>query len=167
MSCPPPEAASAPSADSPSPPPGLVRARALQAAALQCVATLDTRTASMLAARETDFLRSFRANLHALQAELVAVRARSDEAVAAATSGDRVRALEKERDTFRAEALRLDTLLASGVETLCHAKEAAAALREDNAWLTRQLRDARRTMAVTKAVEESGTGVAAKKPGQG
>ena len=52
-------------------------------------------------------------------------------------------------------------------QTLRHAKEAAAALREDNAWLTRQLRDARRTMAVTKAVEESGTGVAAKKPGQG
>ena len=135
------------------PPPseGLLRMRAMKAEALQCIDTLDARVATALAAREADFSKALRVNAHALQTEIAALRERANDATQAAASSDRVRALEAERNAYRDEALRLDKLLAGGEEELKHARHAAASLREDNAWLRTQLRDARRELALKAA----------------
>ena len=72
--------------------------------------TLNVRVGEVLASQESEFLRAWRARVYDVQREVLALRAAASASAAALARDEKLRDLEKTRDWFRSEALRLDLL---------------------------------------------------------
>lgn len=124
------------------------RVRRLGAALDDAVAGEAQRTAAALACQEAAFLRSFRAHMRGVGAEVAALRQAAADEAAAAERGDRLRALAAERDWYRREAVRLDALLEGAREEAGEAGAALGAARREAARLRGALGDALRAGAL-------------------
>ena len=75
----------------------------------ESVEGLGLNVKKLLRKQEKDFLAAYRAHMYKVQKELQDLRAKVDESELALKKNDKIQQLEKERDWFRREALRLDT----------------------------------------------------------
>lgn len=117
------------------------RVRTLHEQLTGVITTLNERVGEALASQESEFLRAYRAHMFAVQRELSTLRAKADDATLALAKNDRILGLERERDWYRGEAVRLDSAcegLKGEIEVL---REKVAAMSEDSAWMEGQLRE--------------------------
>ena len=117
--------------------------------------TLNIRVGEVLASQEAEFLRAWRARVYDVQREVLALRAAASASAAALARDEKLHDLEKTRDWFRVEALRLDELTTTQAGELLSLRERLTALSDDAAWLEGRAKSATATEVRLRArVEE-------------
>jgi hypothetical protein len=109
----------------------------------------------VLSSQEAEFLGAWRARMYDVQREVASLRATASASAAALARDEKLRELEKTRDWFRAEALRLDALATAQAGEISALRERLAAVSDDAAWLEGRAKAATATEVRLRArVEE-------------
>ena len=89
--------------------------------------------------------------MYKVQKELQDLRAKVDESELALKKNDKIQQLEKERDWFRREALRLDTFSTTMRKDLDYMKKKLESIEVDRHWLEQQLKAAKKQNKLLRA----------------
>ena len=121
-------------------PEGLKRVKNLHGKVSHLVDNLAGKLGLVLRKQEKDFLSAYRAHMYNVQKELQGLRAKVDESELELRKNQKIVALQKERDWYRSEALRLDTFATNIKKDLKFMRERLSTIDEDRNWLERQLK---------------------------
>ena len=117
----------------------------------ESVEGLGVNVKKLLRKQEKDFLAAYRAHMYKVQKELQDLRAKVDESELALKKNDKIQQLEKERDWFRREALRLDTFSTTMRKDLDYMKKKLESIEVDRHWLEQQLKAAKKQNKLLRA----------------
>ena len=104
------------------------------------VQNLSDKLGMVLKKQEKDFLSAYRAHMYNVQKELQNLRSKVDEAELAMKKDAKIVGLQKERNWFRKEALRLDGFATNIKKDLKFMREKLVTIEEDRNWLEKQLK---------------------------
>lgn len=132
-------------------PEGLKRVKNLHGKVSHLVDNLAGKLGLVLRKQEKDFLAAYRAHMYNVQKELQGLRAKVDESELELRKNKKIVALQKERDWYRSEALRLDTFATNIKKDLKFMKERLSTIDEDRNWLERQLKASKKQNKLLRA----------------
>ena len=132
-------------------PEGLKRVKNLHGKVSHLVDNLAGKLGLVLRKQEKDFLAAYRAHMYNVQKELQGLRAKVDESELELRKNQKIVALQKERDWYRSEALRLDTFATNIKKDLKFMKERLSTIDEDRNWLERQLKASKKQNKLLRA----------------
>jgi hypothetical protein len=105
----------------------------------------------VLKKQEKDFLSAYRAHMYNVQKELQNLRSKVDEAELAMKKDAKIVGLQKERNWFRKEALRLDGFATNIKKDLKFMREKLVTIEEDRNWLEKQLKASKKQNKLLRA----------------
>jgi hypothetical protein len=132
-------------------PEGLTRVKNLHGKVSHLVDNLAGKLGLVLRKQEKDFLSAYRAHMYNVQKELQELRAKVDESELELRKNQKIVALQKERDWYRGEALRLDTFATNIKKDLKFMRERLTTIDEDRNWLERQLKASKKQNKLLRA----------------
>ena len=132
-------------------PEGLKRVHNLHGKVSHLVDNLAGKLGLVLRKQEKDFLAAYRAHMYNVQKELQGLRAKVDESELELRKNQKIVALQKERDWYRSEALRLDTFATNIKKDLKFMRERLSTIDEDRNWLERQLKASKKQNKLLRA----------------
>jgi hypothetical protein len=132
-------------------PEGLKRVKNLHGKVSHLVDNLAGKLGLVLRKQEKDFLAAYRAHMYNVQKELQGLRAKVDESELELRKNQKIVALQKERDWYRSEALRLDTFATNIKKDLKFMRERLSTIDEDRNWLERQLKASKKQNKLLRA----------------
>ena len=132
-------------------PQGLTRVKNLHGKVSHLVDNLAGKLGLVLRKQEKDFLSAYRAHMYNVQKELQELRAKVDASELELRKNQKIVALQKERDWYRSEALRLDTFATNIKKDLKFMRERLTTIDEDRNWLERQLKASKKQNKLLRA----------------
>ena len=132
-------------------PQGLTRVKNLHGKVSHLVDNLAGKLGLVLRKQEKDFLSAYRAHMYNVQKELQELRSKVDESELELRKNQKIVALQKERDWYRSEALRLDTFATNIKKDLKFMRERLSTIDEDRNWLERQLKASKKQNKLLRA----------------
>eukprot|EP00944_MAST-04C_sp_MAST-4C-sp1_P008907 g8907.t1 len=115
------------------------------------VQNLSDKLGMVLKKQEKDFLSAYRAHMYNVQKELQNLRSKVDEAELAMKKDAKIVGLQKERNWFRKEALRLDGFATNIKKDLKFMREKLVTIEEDRNWLEKQLKASKKQNKLLRA----------------
>ena len=132
-------------------PAGLDRVEDLHGKVTHIVHNLSDKLGLVLKKQEKDFLAAYRAHMYNVQKELQNLRSKVDEAELAMKKDAKIVGLQKERNWFRKEALRLDSFSTNIKKDLKFMREKLLTIEEDRNWLEKQLKASKKQNKLLRA----------------
>jgi hypothetical protein len=132
-------------------PGGLDRVNDLHGKVTHIVHNLSDKLGLVLKKQEKDFLSAYRAHMYNVQKELQNLRSKVDEAELAMKKDAKIVGLQKERNWFRKEALRLDAFATNIKKDLKFMREKLLTIEEDRNWLEKQLKASKKQNKLLRA----------------
>ena len=115
------------------------------------VSTLSDKVTDVMKQQEDEFLSAYRAHMYTVQKELQELRNKVRSAEVSLQRDETIKTLTQERDWFRKEALRLDTVSTSMKKELKYMEEKVQCIEEDRKWLEKQLKTSKKQGKLLKS----------------